>query len=326
MRPRVVVSRCLGFAPCRWNGLTIESPEVKALRPHVEFVDVCPEFEIGLGVPRTPVRIVRDHEFDRLVQPATGRDLTTEMTTFAQQRLAGIGAVDGFILKSRSPSCGVKDAKIYPTTTASAAVGHVAGLFTQGVLHQFAGVPVEDEGRLTNLRIREQFLSAIFTLAAFRDLLDRIGSVDTRRNAATARELMRFHAANKLLLLSQNQTEMRRLGRIAANPDSLLPAEVLGAYGGGLARAFSKLPRPANAVNVLEHAMGYFKTQLSPTEKRLFLDMLESYRAEQLPLSAPVAVIRQWIARFGEPYLEAQTFFAPYPDDLVSMHDSRRGR
>ncbi len=326
MRPRIVVSRCLGFEPCRWNGAAVQSAEVEALRPHVEFVDVCPEVEIGLGVPRDPVRIVRTHDVDRLVQPATARDVTAEMTAFSQRRLADIGPVDGFVLKSRSPSCGVKDTKVYPTAEPSAALGRTVGLFAREVGRQFPDIPAEDEGRLTNFRIREQFLSAIFTLAAFRELREQLGGGSGRQRADTARELTRFHAANKLLLLAQNQAEMRRLGSIAANRDGLEPAELLDAYGAGLAHAFCRLPSPTNAVNVLEHAMGYFKTQLSPAEKRVFLDMVRDFRAGQLPLSAPVAVLRAWIARFGEPYLEAQTFFSPYPEGLIEIRDSGLGR
>ena len=326
MRPRVVISRCLGIERCRWNGAVIQSAEVEMLRPHVEFVDVCPEVEIGLSVPRDPVRIVRTRDVDSLVQPATGRDVTAEMNTFARQRLASIGPVDGFLLKSRSPSCGLKDTKVYPQEGPSVALGRTLGFFAREACRQFDGIPAEDEGRLTNFRIREQYFAAIFTLAAFRELRERMGGGAVNRHADVARELTRFHAANKMLLMSQNQAEMRRLGAIAANRDRLGPARVLDAYGAGLARAFSKLPRPANAANVLEHAMGYFKTQLSPVEKRLFIDMVRDFLEGQLPLSAPVAVLRAWIARFGEPYLEAQTFLAPYPEALVTIRDSGLGR
>jgi uncharacterized protein YbgA (DUF1722 family)/uncharacterized protein YbbK (DUF523 family) len=326
VRPRVVISRCLGIEACRWNGVVIQSPEVAMLRPHVDFVDVCPEVEIGLGVPRDPVRIVRAHGVDSLVQPATGRDVTDPMTAFARERLAAIGPVDGFLLKSRSPSCGMKDTKVYPTADPSATLGRTAGFFAREVCRYFDGIPAEDEGRLTNFRIREQYLAAIFTLASFRELREHVEGGTAPRRADAARELTRFHAANKLLLMSQNQAEMRRLGSIAANRDGRDPADVLDAYGAGLARAFAKLPRPTNAANVLEHAMGYFKTQIKPPEKRLFLDLLRDFREGRLPLSAPVAVLRGWIARFGEPYLEAQTFFGPYPEALVTIRDSGLGR
>lgn len=325
MRPRLVVSRCLGFAACRWNGLTIASPEVSALAPYVEFVDVCPEADIGLGIPRDPLRIVAIAGVERLMQPATGRDVTDDMTAFATARLAQIGSIDGFILKSRSPSCGVKDTKVYSPTPRSASFGHTKGLFAAEAARLFPGVPLEDVGRLTNVRIREQFLTAVFTLASFRELRDGAISRDSSpRNAA--RLLTEFHASAKLLLMAQNQTQMRRLGRIAANPARVPAEEVWSAYAQGLLQAFERPPRPTNAINVLEHAMGYFKTQLAPPEKRLFLEMLEEYRAGRMPLSAPVAVLRAWIARFGEPYLATQRFFSPYPEELVSMRDSGLGR
>ena len=235
-RPRVLVSRCLGFDACRYNGMTIESAEVTALRQHVEYVDVCPEVAIGLGVPRDPVRVVRERGVDRLVQPATGRDLTTEMAAFAEERLASVGPLDGAVLKSRSPSCGVKDTKAYPSAGPSAPFGRTAGFFAREVGRRFPDMLAEDEGRLTNFRIRERFLTAIFTLAAFRALRERVCDDAGCARSETAREVMGFHSANKLLLMAQNQAEMRRLGGIAANHEGLPAAEVLDAYGAALAR------------------------------------------------------------------------------------------
>ena len=325
MRPKVVVSRCLGFAACRWNGQMVASPEVSALARCVEFVDVCPEFEIGLGIPRDPVRIVAMNGVQRLVQPASGRDVSDEMTNFAIGRLGQIGPVDGLILKSRSPSCGPRDIKVYQSASHSAPIGHTQGFFAAQATRLFAGLPLEDEGRLTNFRIREQFLTAVFTLAAFRELKERaLGEGASPREAI--RLLTEFHSRAKLMLMAQNQTQMRRLGHIAANPQRLPVKEVWDAYAEGLLKAFERPPRPTNAVNVLEHAMGYFKTQLAPSEKRLFLEMVREYRAGRTPLSAPVAVLRAWIARFGEPYLADQMFFSPYPEELVSMRDSGLGR
>ena len=278
MRPRLVVSRCLGFAACRWNGLMISSPEVSALARYVEFVDVCPEVETGLSIPRDPVRIVAKNGAERLVQPATGRDITDEMTRFAVEWLARVGSVDGFVLKSRSPSCGMKDTKVYPSAAHAAPIGRTRGLFAAQVASRFPGVPLEDEGRLTNFRIREQFLTAVFTLADFRELQERVlGHGASRKEAA--RLLTEFHARAKLLLMAQSGSQMRRLGRIAANPQGAQVEEVWSAYADGLLQAFERPAHPTNTINVLEHAMGYFKTQLLAREKRLFLEMLDAYRA-----------------------------------------------
>jgi uncharacterized protein YbgA (DUF1722 family)/uncharacterized protein YbbK (DUF523 family) len=325
VNPRVLVSRCLGFDACRWNGVTISSPEVRALRPFVDFVDVCPEVEIGLGVPRDPVRIVERGGVPSLVQPATARDMTDDMNRYALALLRNLGPLDGIILKSRSPSCGLTDTKVYSTIDGSAPVSRTRGLFAVEVTQGYPGVPAEDEGRLTNFRIRERFLAAIFTLSSFRTARARALAPNATRHDS-ARLLTEFHASSKLLLMAQDQSEMRRLGRVAANAGAMAEEELWEEYRLGLLRAFSRAPRRGNALNVLEHALGYFKTQLSPAEKRLFLKTVDEYRAGRVPLSAPVAMLRAWIARFGEPYLASQSFFEPFPAELVSMRDSALGR
>jgi uncharacterized protein YbgA (DUF1722 family) len=197
---------------------------------------------------------------------------------------------------------------------------------------------VEDEGRLTNFRIREHFLEAVFTLASFRELRARAfttAQTDGSRTATesghsptgcTARMLTEFHAANKLLLMTHSQAEMRRLGRIAANSDRLPLAAVFESYAQGLTSAVGKLPRPTNVVNVLMHAMGYFKDALSSREKRFFLDLIDRFRRGRVPLSAVLTVLREWLARVDVPYLEAQTFFEPFPEALASIRDSGLGR
>jgi len=159
-RPRVVVSKCLGFAACRYNGLTIPDDFVQQLGPWVDYLTVCAEVQIGLGVPRQPVRIVSMAGEERLLQPGTGADVTEAMRGFAESYLDQLPAVDGFILKSRSPSCGIKDVRIYmgPDKGAAAQIG--AGMFARAVLQRFAGLAIEDEGRLRNARIREHFLTS----------------------------------------------------------------------------------------------------------------------------------------------------------------------
>ncbi|MDD5136876.1 MAG: DUF523 domain-containing protein, partial [Candidatus Omnitrophica bacterium] len=167
-KPRVFASRCLGFAVCRWNGLTIRDDFVEELKPHVEYVTACPEVEVGLGVPRDPIRIVAKGAALRLVQPASGKDVSAAMTDFAKRFLGSIGDIDGFILKDRSPSCGVDNVKVYPGPGPSASVARAHGFFGDEVMKRFGDLPVETEGRLTNYRIREHFLSRIFAFADFR--------------------------------------------------------------------------------------------------------------------------------------------------------------
>ncbi len=169
-KPIVVISKCLELEACRYNGQVIPDDFVKKLKPHVTFLPSCPEVEIGLGVPREPVRIISVKGQNKLIQPATGKDLTDIMLRFADKFLNSLEEVDGFILKSRSPSCGIKDVKVYQGIEKGAATGKSTGFFAGKVLEMFPGLAIEDEGRLRNFKIREHFLTKLFALASFRNV------------------------------------------------------------------------------------------------------------------------------------------------------------
>lgn len=316
LKPRLVVSQCIEFAHCRWNGLMISSDVVKLLKEHVEFIPVCPEVAIGLGVPREPVRVVARADGAYLLQPATGLDCTAPMRSFAARFLAGVGEVDGLILKSRSPSCGLKDVKIYPDRPDAAPSSTGAGFFGQAALERLGHLALEDEARLTNFNLRQHFLTRIYTLAAFRQVL-RAGEMDA---------LVRFQARNKLLLMAYSQKEMRALGAIVANHARKPIAEVLVAYQEHLYLALARPPRATACINVLMHALGYFSERLTSGEKAFFLECVEEYRAGKAPLSVITSLLRSWIIRFEQDYLAEQAFFQPYPEALVQISDSGRGR
>ena len=318
MKPRVVVSACLGFAACRYNGEIIPNRFLKALNEAVDLVTVCPEVEIGLGTPRDVIRIELEGDEEVLYQPATDRDLTEPMRTFSATWLDGLNDVDGFVLKSRSPSCGITDAKRYKRGKGPKPMraGSGPGMFAEAAKERFPALPFEDEGRLTNLRLREHFLTRIFTTATFRAV----------RRKGTMAALVDFHARNKLLFMAANQTRMRAMGRVVANPDRRPVAEVFDAYEAELDALLSKTPRYTSHINVAQHAMGYFKDGLSSREKAHFLDALETYRDGRAPLSVVTAVLSSWIARFEEPYLAQQTWFEPFPRDLIDAADSGKGR
>ncbi len=313
--PRLVVSRCLELDACRYNGATIRAPLIERLAAHVELVPVCPEVEIGLGVPRDPVRLCKVGGTLRMVQPSTGRDLTDAMTGFAESFLSQVGPVEGFVLKSRSPSCGLTDSKVYSSSEPPMPSGKDAGLFARAVLERFGDAAVEDEGRLTNFRLRHHVLAKAFTLARLRRVAE----------AGAMRELVAFHAGHKLFLMAQNQAAMRVLGRIVANSERRPFPEILGAYRAELARALARPARAPAHVNAAMHALGYFKDRLTPAEKRHFLAALDEYRTGRLPLSAPLLTLQSWIARFEEPYLAGQLYFEPYPRALMDLADSAGG-
>ncbi|HOT90959.1 MAG TPA: DUF523 and DUF1722 domain-containing protein [Anaerolineae bacterium] len=316
-RPTIVISKCLGFAACRYNGVTIPDAFVKQLEPYVTYLPVCAEMEIGLGVPRDPIRVVLVNDEPRLLQPATGADVTEKMRAFATTYLAALKDVDGFILKGRSPSCGIKDVKVYRGTEKGAASTNKGrGFFAQAVLERYGHLPVEEEGRLTNFTIREHFLTALFTLADFRAV----------KASGAMRELVRFHTDNKLLLMAYNESQYRLMGPIVANREKKPPAEVIATYEMHLWKALARPARRTAGINVLMHALGYFSDKLTSDEKAYFLDALQKYRDEKVPLSVPVSLLGVWIARFKEPYLARQTFFAPYPESLITISDSGKGR
>ena len=316
VKPTIIISKCLGFAHCRYNGQVIPDEFVEKLKPYVEFRPICPEVEIGLGVPRDPIRVILAGNEFRLVQPATGLDVTDKMRDFAESFLNSAGEVDGFILKARSPSCGPKDVRVYTGIDKEISVSKDSGFFAKAVLEKFPNLAIEDEGRIKNFTIREHFLTKLFTLSSFRKV----------RESNLLKELVQFHSENKLLLMAYNQNEMRLLGKIVANTEKKPIDELIEDYGKGLYRAIFNPPKFTSNINVLMHGMGYFSQQLSPREKEFFLDSLERYRAEVIPLSVPLNILRGFIIRFEQEYLIRQTFFEPYPESLMDITDSGKGR
>lgn len=325
--PRVVLSRCLELDEVRFNGSRIPCDVVRHLTPYVEWIPVCPEVSIGLGVPRDPVRLVQDSSegarragkaaedgSPRLVQPSTDRDLTDAMTSFAEDFLHGVGAVDGFLLKNRSPSCGPGDVKVYPGRGGSP-VDRGVGLFAAAVLERGQAAAVEDEGRLRNFRIREHFLTRLFSLARLRKVAESGGMAD----------LVRFQARHKLLLMAYDQEAMRTLGRIAANPDRRSFDEVISDYRDGLSRALAAPPSHTAVINVLHHGLGHVKEELTSAEKAFFLDAVERYRNGRTPLAGATEILRAWAVRFDNDYLLDQVLFRPYPEPLASLSDSGKG-
>lgn len=227
----------------------ISSIFVKALKPYADFVTLCPEADIGLGIPRSPIRIVKEEGELHLYQPASGRDITGEMKDYTRREVPALEGLDGFILKEKSPSCGNREVKIYAGKGKDAqTAGKGAGFFGAAVLESFPGLQVENEGRLGNFTIREHFYMAVFNHASFRRVKD----------ARTMKALVQFQAENKLLFMACNQAVMRELGRCTVNLDKRPLDTVFDEYERLLSRMFAKIPRRGSHVNVLMHALGYF--------------------------------------------------------------------
>lgn len=278
--------------------------------PHLDFIPVCPEVEIGLGTPRDPLRIVLVEGESKLIQPATNLDLTDKMVKFVNSFLDSLPEVDVFVLKSRSPTSAIKDAKAYPSTNRKVApISKGPGLFGRAVLQRFSDSAVEDEGRIRNPRIKEHFLTKLFTIASFREV----------KGSDSLRNLVGFHSENKLLLKTYNQKELRKLGKIVANQRRKTFTETISDYEQHFFEALRKPPRCGSNTNVLMNAMGYFSNRLSKEEKSFFVDSLEKYRAGKLPFSVCIGILKAWIIRFKEDYLVKQTLFEPYPEDLMDI-------
>lgn len=316
IKPTIFVSKCLGFAKCRWNGEVISDKFIKSLRPHIDYITTCPECEIGLGVPRDPIRIIYKDHNSKLKQLNTGDDFTDKMNSFVNSYLDKIDEIDGFILKERSPSCGLKDVKVYSSLKPSSPMKRSSGFFGKEVLDRFPNFPAETEMRLTNFTIRENFLTKIFTFAKFRKL----------KKKPAIKDLIQFHAENKLLLMAYSQKYLKIMGNIVANHEKRKIEDIFSEYESNLCLALTNLHTFSSSINVLMHAFGYFSKELNSGEKKFFLNTLEEYRREQIPLSVPVSLVRSYIIRFNQDYLRQQTFFQPYPESLIEIKDSGKGR
>lgn len=318
-KPRIFISKCLGQAHCRFDGAIIGSDVVESLAPFIETITTCPEMEIGLPVPREALRIVRDEQLgDRLMFSATGIDKTEDMLRFSQTFLGNLTEqdVDGFILKHRSPSCGINDVKIYKGIGKSNVVpGKTTGFFGRTVEALFPNVPLENEGRLLNFNIREHFMIRIFMLRDFKGI----------KKSGKIAELIRFHSANKYLLMAFSQRYLSVLGKIAANRDGLDFKSLVALYEENLVKALEQpLSAPRN-INVLLHVFGYFKNDLTSGEKSFFLENLQLYSQKRLPFSVMLGILKSWVVRFDVPYLKDQTLFEPFPAELFAVTDSGKG-
>ncbi len=311
-RPNLIVSRCLGFEHVRYNGGIINSPFVQKLRQHANVETVCPEVALGLGVPRPTIRMVDDGTGVRLFQPETGRDLTNEMEAYALDYCSGVKNVDGFILKAKSPSCGIGGVKVYPMGTKVMPRGKAEGRFGGRVARTFPNAAVEDEESLGAPGQREHFLNKVFMLADFRATMSW-----QRPDALTC-----FHNRNRLLLMLYGTRALSRLSRIAAKATTANLAESINSYWNELGAATAKPPRCASCATVLKAAFAPFADKIAGTEKAIFVSTVVAFEEHKLPMSVPVGLLRSYLARFPNQDLESQTLLEPYPLELIEIAES----
>ncbi len=315
-QPVLLVSRCLGFDFCRYDGQRLHAEIVELLQGHVQFVDICPEMEAGLGVPRPPVRLCMNGEMFEVWQPAESRTVTEQLETAAANALPLFEGCDGAVLKSKSPSCGLYDAKVFRSREQPQFLRWDSGMLGTKILAAAAGRPVDDEMRLTNIVLREHFLIQLYASARFRKI------------AATGkiRDLISFHASYKFLFLAYNEKRFRQCGRIVANHEKRCSEEVFGLYRAEMALLFRRPFRREAMVNTLYHAYGLIAEGLTAEEKKYIISTIEEYRDERIPLQAVTRLLEGQALRFGQQYLLDQALLQPFPAELSLLTDSGKGR
>lgn len=304
-KPKVVLSKCINLEATRYNGGIINNDFAELLGKFVEYIPVCPEVAIGLPIPRDPIIIVKNDP-DKLIQPKTKIDLTDKMVTFSKEFLVNLKEVDGFILKAKSPSCGVKDTNYYKDYEGKEPVGKTSGIFARVVLETFKNYPIESEKRLIDRGIRDQFLTKIFSFADLRSLKENL----------TKANLIEFHSRYKLMLTTYNQTNLRILGKIVSNLKENDLQDTYNKYSEIFKSSFNKKPKVSAHVNTLLHAFGYFKDKLGAKEKAHFLDVIEDFTKGNVDIYTPIELILGFAIRFEEEYLMKQRYFNPYPKEL----------
>ena len=306
---RIGISACLLGEPVRFDGgHKRDSFLVETFGRHVEWVSVCPEVESGLPTPRDTLRLVTADGRLRMVVPKTGLDHTDAMRTYARRRVAELAEAGlcGFVLKKDSPSCGMERVKVYDargTPTRSA-----RGLFAQALIEAVPVLPVEEEGRLCDPRLRENFVERVFAYRRLRDLFVPRWSIG---------DLVQFHTAHKLLLLAHSPTAYAALGRLVAHAKDLGRPVVRERYEHEFMAALAIVATPRRHVNVLQHMAGYFRDELDPGDRRELSDLVEQYRLGLVPLVVPITMVQHHVRRLGVEYLAGQVYLAPHPRELM---------
>ncbi len=307
LKPRIGISTCLLGERVRYDGQHKQDRFIcDTLGRYVEFVPVCPEVEAGLPVPREAMRLVGNPAKPRLMTINSGRDITPMMDQWIPKRLAQLKDDDlcGFIFKARSPSSGMERVKVY--NGKGGLSGRAPGIFAKAFIEAFPLLPVEDEGRLHDPDLRENFIERIFALKRYRDF---------RYNDASLSGLVGFQSRNKLLIMAHSPKLNREMGRLVAE-SKRIGQQAFVEYETLLLEALRLKATVAKHCNVLQHMAGYFKKQLTPDEKQELNEVIESYRAEQIPLIVPVTLIKHHVRKHKIAYLNEQTYLQPHPLEL----------
>jgi len=306
---RLGVSSCLLGEEVRYDGgHKRDAFLTDVLGPFVEWVPVCPEVEIGLGVPRPPIRLVGDPTAPRLQVEKTGEDLTSRMRRWASGRLGELAALGlhGYVLKRGSPSCGLVRVRVYGEDGSPGRVGR--GLFAAALTDALPLLPVEEEGRLTDAGIRESFIERVFAAARWQAFT---------ASPPRVRDLVAFHAAHKFAILAHSPRDYAELGRLVAGAGPRLAAETLATYGTRFMQALAVRATRARHVNVLQHLAGFLKRQLTDDERAELGEVIAEYRRGLVPVVVPLTLLKHHVRRLAVAYLADQVYLSPHPKELI---------
>ena len=306
---RIGISSCLLGEPLRFDGGHKRDPFLtETFGTFVEWVPVCPEVECGFGTPRESMRLVRVDSDVRLLTARTAVDLTDRMTAYARRRVATLDAEElcGYVLKKDSPGCGMERVKIYGTGGVPEKSGR--GMFAARLVERFPSLPVEEEGRLADPRLRENFVERVFAYWRLRRLFNG------RWNLGA---LVDFHTAHKLILMAHSPEAHRQLGRLVAQARRVGRADLERRYAEMFMSALTVIATARRHTNVLQHMAGYFKNRLDASSKTELDTAIDDYRRGLVPLVVPMTLLRHYVRVHGVAYLEGQHYPAPHPKDLM---------
>ena len=306
---RLGISRCLLGDEVRFDGgHKRDNFLTEVFGRYVEWVPVCPEVEAGLGTPREAMRLVGNQQHPRLMTIKSGIDHTNVLETITKKRIEELSELDlsGYVFKKDSPSCGVERVRIYNEHGMPSRSG--IGLFARGFLEQFPLIPVEEEGRLCDAPLRENFIERVFCYRRYQDLL---------RSGVTRQVVVRFHTIHKYLLLAHSQQHYELLGRLVGRAEQYRPKELAVRYGELFMKALAVKATVRKHVNVLQHILGYFKERLKSQEKVELLGVIDDYHRGLTPLIVPLTLIKHYVQLFNVDYILDQVYLNPHPKELM---------
>lgn len=307
---RVGISSCLLGEEVRFDGGHKRDAFLNdVLAPFVTWVPICPEVEIGLGTPRPTIRLERtDDGGVRLVMPSTGVDYTSDMQRFAERRVAALAREDlcGYVLKKSSPSCGMERVRVYEGNGQATRNG--TGVFAAVLRERMPALPVEEEGRLFDPVLRENFIERLFAYRRVKDFF---------AGRWTPGGLVAFHTAQKFAVLAHSTVAYQRLGRLVAGAKGADRPALRAEYEREFMAALSIPATPKKHTNVLMHMIGHFRDRLETSSRDELLDLIEQYRLERVPLVVPLTLIRHHVRVLGVEYLAGQVYLDPHPRELM---------